>query len=284
MQNRNLPDLRRPSTYEREALAAIKAWRQPSDSWLRRQSIGFQESLNGITDQVRKVPGVDWTIDNVVTGLLNVTNEITQDLVWQTAIFQVFRDAGHENVHTADDIAWLDLEIIDVLQEGTAGKYKSLAAVEGVATGMAGWAGILPDIIALIALCLRAAGEYATYYGFDIAEPSERLYALHILDAAAKPRERIALSIPEMLHETPNKVARKKTLRTVERVALGGTVSAVAKSIALRITRNKLAQVLPIAGAVVAGSFNSIYTGTVCDVAYHLYRERFLYLKYGRVL
>ena len=212
---------------------------------------------------------------------MSVTNEIAQDLVWRDAIFDEYRRAGHATVHTCEDVVFLDLEHVDQRLEGIAAKYKSLAAVEGVATGIAGAAGILPDIVALIAMNLRAVGEYATYCGFDITLPEERLYALHILDAAAKPRSNLGPALLHELHEAPNRLARAKTLKTIEQFAVGGTVRTIAKSVALRVTKSKLAQVMPVAGAVIAGGYNSLYTHTVCDVAYHLYRERFLFEKYG---
>ena len=49
----------------------------------------------------------------------------------------------------------------------------------------------------------------------------------------------------------------------------------------MRLTKAKLAQGVPIMGAVVGGGFNAYYTARVCDAAYHLYRERFLAEKYG---
>ncbi len=275
-----LPDIRRPSDYEQRALQGILDWRVPEQTWFGKASESLQSKLSAVTDQLRKVPGVDWTIDNVVTGLVSVTNEIAQDLVWRDAIFDEYRKAGHA-VHTCDDLVFLDLEEVDRQLDGLAAKYKSLAAVEGVATGIAGFAGILPDIVALITMNLRAAGEYATYCGFDISLPEERLYALHILDAAAKPRESLGPALLHELHEAPNRFARAKTLKTLESFAVSGTVRTIAKSVAMRITKSKLAQVMPVAGAVIAGGYNSLYTHTVCDVAHHLYRERFLFGKYG---
>ena len=267
--------------YERQALADILSWRTPEKDWLTRTSNSVQSTLNSFTDYLRKIPGVDWTIDNVVTGLVSITNEIAQDLVWRDAIFEAYRKAGHHQVDAFHNIAFLDLEHVDTLLEGLSGKYKSVAAVEGVATGFAGAAGILPDIVALITMNLRAAGEYATYCGFDISSPEERLYALHILDAAAKPKEELGPALLDQLHHAPKNVARKKTLKTIETFAVGGTVRTIAKSVAMRVTKSKLAQVMPVAGAVVAGGYNSFYTHNVCDVAYHLYRERFLFGKYG---
>src|SRR5215204_3703609 len=54
-------------------------------------------------------------------------------------------------------VAWLDV------------KYKGIALVEGAGAGSVGLLGIPPDIVALITLNLRAIGEYATYYGFDVS-------------------------------------------------------------------------------------------------------------------
>lgn len=275
----HLPDIRYPSMYERQAFEGILTWRTPETGWLTRASNDLQEKFDTFTDQLRKIPGIDWTIENVVTGLLNMTNEVAQDMVWRDAIFEEYRNAGHDHVHDHDHIAFLDLEHVDGLLDGLATKYKSIAAVEGVATGLAGAAGILPDIVALITMNLRAAGEYATYCGFDISEQEERLYALHILDVAAKPKEKLGPALMTELQHAPKSIARRKTINT----AISGTISAVAKSVATRVTKSKLAQVMPIAGAVVAGGFNSYYTHTVCDVAYHLYRERFLFGKYGEL-
>ena len=47
------------------------------------------------------------------------------------------------------------------------------------------------------------------------------------------------------------------------------------------LTKAKLAQVVPVAGAVIGGGFNAYYTDKVCKAAFYLYRERFLAEKYG---
>ena len=281
MENKHVPRRFSLSDYESQALDAIREWRYPDESWFAQTSHKFQAGLNSLSNQLRRIPGVDWTIDNVVSGLITLTNEIAHDLVWRESIFENFRKAGHEQIHALEDIGHLDLEAIDKISKNLPLKYNSLAAVEGAATGAAGAIGILPDIIALLALNLRAAGEYATYCGFDIADSAERLYALHILDAASKPRDQIPYSLPHHLPHASKILARKKTLTTVEQFAVSGTAKRLAKSIALRLTRDKMSQFLPVAGAVMAGGFNSLYTNTVCDTAFHLYRERFLERKYG---
>ncbi|MEZ4699913.1 MAG: EcsC family protein [Rhodothermales bacterium] len=269
------------SPYEQEALRGIAVWKRPDQAWWERAAAAVQRSLDDVGDQLRRIPGVDWTIDNVVAGLLKVLNEITQDLVWRDAIYRDFQRLGHDDVRDIDAVARLDLRTIDEALDGLSAKYLGLAAVEGTATGLAGAAGILPDVVALVALNLRAAGEYATYYGFDISTPEERLYALSILDAAALPATE-RHQAEARLNEAHENVARTKTTRTINSVVVGGTLGAAARSIALRLTRSKLLQFMPVAGALLAGGFNSLYTRTVCDAAFHLYRERFLNRKYER--
>ena len=47
------------------------------------------------------------------------------------------------------------------------------------------------------------------------------------------------------------------------------------------MTKGKLAQAIPIAGALVGGGFNAYFISNVCQAAYYLYRERFLAEKNG---
>ena len=47
---------------------------------------------------------------------------------------------------------------------------------------IAGAAAIAADVTALLGLNLRAVGEYATYYGFDINKQEERLLSMRWRD------------------------------------------------------------------------------------------------------
>ena len=276
-----IPASRTPSAYERRAFREIQRWRTPVRPWYRRAADRVGDAMSRATDQLRKVPGVEWTIENVVSGLLRLTNEITQDTVWHDAIYKAYRTAGHAEIRTRGDIRALDLEEVDRVLEGLDRKYVSLAAAEGAATGYAGASGIATDIVALVAINLRAAGEYATYCGFDLTAERERLYALQILDAvsgSADVAQQVTLA-PVM--RLSSRIARDHALQAVEQFAVTRAIQNVAKSIGLHLTRAKLAQVMPVTGAVVAGSFNAYYTRRVCRAAFHLYRERFLLQKYG---
>lgn len=232
------------------------------------------------TDWARKVPGVEWTIDHVVTGLLELTNEISQDSVWLGGVLRDFSEIGSD-VGSLDDIRALDLEVIDRALDGLELKYKSLAGAEGAASGMAGAVGIVPDIVALVALNLRAAGEFATYCGFDITTREERLYALQILDLVAGPGDHPKHIAFEPAVRLAKKAAQKQGAQFVEQLGFNEAVERLARAIGIHLTGRKLGQVVPVAGAAVGAGLNVLYTARVCQAAFHLYRERFLVAKYG---
>lgn len=273
------------SEYERAALREIHQWKQPKKrGWLGRTVGQLNRGLHNVTDLVRKVPGVEWTIENVFSGLLNLTNEIMHDSVWRDAILKEYRAAGHE-VEDLDSVSRLNLEEIDAVVKGLDSKYRALAATQGAAAGYAGAAGIVPDVVGLVALNLRAAGEYATYLGYDVAQPSERLYALQILNMVSQPLD---TSIEEQeddamvpVGDVSLSIARQQTVQTLESVAASGALRGITRALGTRLTKAKLAQVMPMAGAFVGGGFNVYYTAKVCDAAFYLYRERWLLEKYG---
>lgn len=266
----------RPSAYEREALQQIHAWRNPEHGFWSKASTRFNTAWNSVTDLVRQVPGVDWTIENVFSGLLQLVNEMTQDSVWTTAILDEYAMQGH-TINALDDIYTLDLADADALSEGLKTKYNVVAGAEGATTGLAGAAGIVPDIVALVSINLRMAGEYATYYGFDVTTSAERLYALQVLDAVSQPSDATKDFAFAPIVRVSKRVAQQQSLEAIQQLAITRTL----KSIGSRLTRLKFSQMLPVASAVVAGSLNVYYTNKVCDAAYHLYRERFLQKKYG---
>lgn len=282
METRLLPVPRGPSDYERRALREIQAWKIPPETWLTRTIGRFNTGLHAATNLVRKLPGIDWTIDNVVSGVLQLTNEIVHDSVWRDAIFKEYRTAGHL-VRSTDDIRLLDLEVIDGVMQGLDTKYRSLTAAQGAVAGTAGAAGIVPDVVGLVALNLRALGEYATYCGFDIAEPAERLFAFQILNVVSQPADASTEEAAAVVSATAvsRSVAQQQTVQTVEQFALSGAIRNIARALGVRLTGSKLAQVLPMTGAFIGGSFNAYYTTRVCETAFNLYRERLLLVKYG---
>ncbi|MDA0875563.1 MAG: EcsC family protein [Bacteroidetes bacterium] len=268
------------SSYERRALEEIAAWRNPPETFWSRVGSKASESWGAVTDLAHKIPGFDWTLENVVSGVLELTNEITQDSVWTDAVIKDFHGLGYP-ISGLADIRQLDLEDVDAVLEGLEKKYVGLATVEGAATGLAGAAGIVPDLVALVALNLRAAGETATHCGFDTRDPAERIYALQILDVVASSGNttRDVTLAPAM--RSASRFARTYSTEFIEQVGIGNLVEGIVRRLGMNLTEKKLAQMVPVTGALLGGGLNYLYTTKVCRACHSLYRERFLEAKYG---
>jgi uncharacterized protein (DUF697 family) len=206
---------------------------------------------------------------------------VAQWSVRPEAIYSEFREAGHAGINKSSDLFDLDLEIIGRTVGWLDAKYKGIALAEGAGTGSVGLPGIPADLVALLTLTLRAIGEYATYYGFDVSSQQERLFALNVLGLASSPTDSSkALALAQLVRIAQD-VAKKRTWQQLEQHAFVQLIQQLAKALGVRLTKAKLAQVIPVAGAAVGGGFNAYFTYKVCDAAYYLYRERFLAQKYG---
>jgi hypothetical protein len=270
-----------PSPYEDNAHKEIQAWKNPTLGWFGKGMQIANWPLNKVGDYVMKAPGVGWVIVKSLTGLVGLTNDAAQWSVRPHAIYEEYRKSGHSHISCAADLMSLDLEHVDRTIGWLGAKYKGLALTEGAIAGVSGLPGIPADLIALIALNLRAIGEHATYCGFDMALPQERLFAMHILGYASSPTDTSKTLAMSSLTKIAQDVARKKTWDELQNHALVQVIQQVAKAVGIRLTKAKLAQAIPVVGATVGGSFNAYFTAKVCDSAYFLYRERFLANKYG---
>jgi EcsC protein family len=237
--------------------------------------------LDKAGDAVLNTPGVGWVIEKSIGGLVNATNDAAQWSVRPEAIYEEYRKAGQEGVHAAGDLVSLDLERVDHAIGRLGAKYKGVALTEGAAFGAMGLPGIPADIVALVLLNLRAIGEYATYCGFDVSLHHEGLYAMHMLGLASSPSDAAkALAMADLV-KLAKDVAAKKTFADLQKSASLQLMQKSAKALGFRLTKAKIAQFIPYAGALVGGGFNIYFTAKVCDAAYFLYRERFLAAKYG---
>ena len=220
-------------------------------------------------------------MEQVFGGVLGVLNDGAALTVRPDAIFSDFRSP----VAALEDIK-LDLEEADRAVGYLAAKYKARRS-SGVVSGAMSmrstrWSrGNRRGRHRAISLNLRAVGEYATYYGFDIDRQEERLFALNVLGLASSSSVAAKAVSMAQLVKIAQRLRRSVLWKELEQAAFVQVVKRVAPALSIRLTKAKLAQVVPVAGAVIGGGFNAYYTSEVCDVAYFLYRERFLAEKYG---
>lgn len=267
--------------YDKKALVEIHAWKNPEITWFDKALSVINKPLDYVGDVILDNDTVGHVIKKSVNGLVSICNDAAQWSVRSEAIFKEFRGDGHHHINSHEDISSLALEHVDKTVGWLAAKYKGIALTEGAGAGAVGMAGMVIDIPSLITLNLRAIGEYATYYGFDIERQEERLFAFNILGLSSSPTDLSKNLAMSQLIKISQDVARKKTWNELNKQAFVQVIQQISKILGIRLTKAKLAQTIPVAGAVVGGGFNVYFTNKVCDAAYYLYRERFLATKYG---
>jgi len=269
------------TTYDNRALKEIHTWKNPELGWGEQAMRVINWPLNKAGDLVLATPGVGDAIKLTIQGLTGVCNDIAQWSIQKNKIYAEFRKAGHDGIQKEGDVFDIHLEEVDKIVGWLDAKYKGLALVEGTGTGAIGLPGIPTDLVALISMNLRAIGEYATYYGFNVKLQEERLFAMNVLGLASSPTDASKELAMAQLVRIAQDVAKKRTWKELEKHAFVQVIQQIAKALGIRLTKAKLAQVIPVAGAAIGGGFNAYFTSKVCDAAFYLYRERFLAQKYG---
>jgi hypothetical protein len=272
--------MRVPSAYEERARTEIAEWKNPTLGWFGKAMQVINWPFDKAGDLAMKTPGVGWVIEKSIGGLVIVTNDVAQWSVRPDVIYSEYRNAGHA-VARSSELHELDLETVDRMIGWLGAKYKGIAMTEGAAFGAMGLPGIPLDVAAIVTLNLRAIGEYATYCGFDVSTQHERLFAMNVLGLASSPTDSSKGLAMAQLVKIAQDVAKKRAWKDLEKHAFVKIMQQIAKAIGIRLTKAKLTQILPVAGAFVGGGFNAYFTSRVCDAAYYLYRERFLAAKYG---
>jgi hypothetical protein len=271
----------KPNPYDARALNEIHAWKNPEPGALGKAIRVINLPLEKAGDLLLSTPGLGDAIKRSAQGLTGVCNNVAQWSVKKEAVYARFRKAGHDGVKGQAGIFDIELEDIDRLVQWLGAKYKGIALAEGAGAGAMGLPGIPPDLVALVTLNLRAIGEYATYCGFDMDSREERLFAMHVLGLASSPNDAAKGLAMTELATLARVVAKGRARAHLEKQSFMQAIQGVAKVLGVRLTKAKLAQFAPAAGAAVGGGFNAYFTSKVCTASYFLYRERFLVRKYG---
>ncbi|MGY4828641.1 EcsC family protein [Sphaerotilaceae bacterium SBD11-9] len=235
-----------------------------------------------------QIPGLSVAVGKATTGIVGLLNDGAQYTVRIDAILSDYKTLTPGQASTLGEIAELDLQLVDRAVGWLDTKYEGLALVEGAVAGgssvlspAVALALIPADLIALLGLNLRAIGEYATYCGFDISSQEERLFALNVLAYSSSPTDTSKQAALAQLVRIAKEVATKTTWKKLEEHTFVQAVQRIASALSIRLTKAKLANSIPIAGAAIGGGYNAYFTDKVCKAAFYLYRERFLARRYG---
>lgn len=265
--------------YEREVLRRIQAFKNPERGLLSK----FRETLEA---PVRAVTNAAFDtalgsgVGRLTRAVFDRLNDGAAFTVRHTEVFARFRKDGVP-VHDLHDIHDLHIRKVDEARGHLSTKYRALAFGEGAGASLAGPFGIVLDLPALIALGLRATNEYAAFYGFDVKASHEQDYALQILTLASSDAYSARQTEAARATELGVMLAGDRSFKEVERVLSTVVARKAAEIVARRLSKGRLARLVPALGVAIGGAYAWSYLGAVCEAAEHMYQERFLIRQHG---
>ncbi len=264
--------------YEAQMREEIEAWKNPDKGVLDKAFAVLNTPIIAAGDALMDVPqfgdALKKATEQTISTLSNTANWTlnTQGVIES---YQEEPDIEGSSIKTLADIKHLPIAVVDKQVKLLKSKYVALTSAQGVTTGVVGWVGIPADVVGLITANLRAIGEYATYYGFDMNDKGEQLFAMSLLavaTSASAEARKAALDDTRAMIKDPETQA----FNQINEEVMSRVLRQTATKVATNMVKTKAAQIIPAVGAVVAGGVNANYTANVCEAAYQCYRERFL--------
>lgn len=264
--------------YEAQVRKEIEAWKNPDKGVLDKAFAALNTPIIAAGDALMDMPqfgdSLKKATEQTISTLSNAANWTLniQDVIES---YQEEPDIEGSSIKTLSDIKHLPIAVVDKQVKLLKSKYVALTSAQGVTTGVVGWVGIPADIVGLITANLRAIGEYATYYGFDMNDKSEQLFAMSLLavaTSASAEARKAALDDTRAMIKDPETQA----FNQINEEVMSRVLRQTATKVATNMVKTKAAQIIPAVGAVVAGGVNANYTANVCEAAHQCYRERFL--------
>lgn len=210
------------------------------------------------------------------------------------------------DVTALSDLRRLDLEQIDVVRgRGASWGYPLAAALSGAGAGLAisggelavpitGGAAAAPsgaviagafvgDAALVLALGSRCVGEVSLYYGYDPEEPAEKLFIMSVVNAGTAVSAGAKSAAMADISRLTQALVRKKTWEVLDRSIVAKVSQQFAKAFGVRLTKQGLGKVVPVAGIFVGGTLNWTTLEGIFDAANIAYRRRFLLEKYPQL-
>lgn len=260
------------------------------------------KARHGVAD---KVPGADKAIEVIdvsmqkaLAGLHTAFVERGLNSVSPATIFATFASEG-VNVSSYDSVRKLDLKLCDRSIPRRKEKYIALAAGQGAATSLVvtgatvsstvsggttlgvavGAIGV--DVTAVMVGMGRIVSLVAAHYGYDVREPEEQVFASGVLSYSSAGNAAEKAASLAALSRLTQDMMRRATWKQLQQHQMVNVIQRVVTSLGFSLTKKKLAQVVPVAGAVINGGLNARLAQNTFNRAQAAYRLRFLTEKYG---
>jgi len=268
--------------YELKALREIEDWKNKEPGLLDRGLNLLGKPMAWFYDNVTPSP-VREVLEKAVLGALELLKDAAY---WSFSEEDILEEARSLGIYVSNcrELARFGLERLDPLARRYFTSNKLMAALEGAGCGLGGLALIAVDIPALFTLSFRAIQQIGSCYGFDMRDPDMSPVVLGVISAGSSAEVACKSAVLADMHIAAKALARNWTYKKVaERTQTGVAVQilkqrtkGLPKEIANNVTKRKLGQAIPLAGAILGAGFNYWFLNDVCGAAYMLFRSMHL--------
>jgi hypothetical protein len=247
-----------------------------------------------------KVPGheqADWVLEKAFDGGMALTFRPALRTVKPDSVVRRV-SIRHPSVENLSDLRGLSLEECDALRksglgwtigsaaEGAASAIavtgaEVSAAVSGGVTASVAVGAIVTDVATTMAVMGRSIGVVASTYGYDVRQPEEEFFALGVMSLASASTVSGKAAAMASLSRLAQQMMRRATWAQLRRHLLVNAIEHSYKALGFTLTKKKLGQAVPVAGAVLNAGVNAGLVNQAFRRAEAVYRLRFLSEKYG---
>jgi len=263
--------MRALTDYETRQLKLIRDWQAESPGWGTRLLAKPGSKIAGAVQAL--VP------EDALRAALDGVNRVAEKFSDERPIL---RRAG---VATLGELRDQSLKVCDELMRTEQRRAMAMGGIGGAAFGVAGAAGMVADVPALIALALRTIHRVGLCYGEDLRQPGYRQLAIGVFAlASANSLEEKQLAVAALrdfhVSSLDESAWRDGVERAAEREfakeAAVFSLNNLASKLGINLGKRKAAGVVPIIGAIVGGSVNAWYLYDVAQVSRYVFQERWL--------
>ena len=189
------------------------------------------------------------------------------------------------------DLRERPLEANDRLARTVARRALALGGATGAVFGVAGAAGLVADVPALLTLAMRTIHRIGLCYGEKPAAGDERRLALGVFAlVSANSMQEKSLALEALRSGSPLLDAawrdgvERATERELAKDAAVYSLQNLARAIGLNLGKRKIAGSIPVVGAAVGAAVNAWYLSDVATTARFTFQERWLRERYPAVV
>ncbi len=263
--------MRTLTDYEARQLKLIRDWQAESPGWGTRL---LAKPGSKIASAVQALVPED-----ALRAALDGMNRMAEKLSDGRSIL---KRAG---VSSLDELRNSSLNTCDDLMRSEQRRAMAMGGVGGAAFGIAGAAGMIADVPALIALALRTIHRVGLCYGEDLGQPRYRQLAIGVFAlVSANSLEEKQLAVSALRDFGAGSLDASAWRDGVERAAEREfakeaavfSLHNLASKLGINLGKRKAVGVVPLLGAIVGGSVNAWYLYDVAQVSRYVFQERWL--------